>query len=370
MKRVSAIFVVGVLVLIMARLYDWQVQRQKQLVDSLNNQSEELRRQLTAAQNDFDNFKKSDQVSINKKLIEDLASIKKIFTETIKVYESLVDLKGDKKQYGKVDSYFAQVLSQLGENNQASASATLKLLSEEIRKQIAIIPTPRPPSGQSVKTNTGDFVVNVISADLRTTKVVVDTASESDCGDNCPVMSLAAYTARSGAYAAINGPYFCPAAYPSCAGKKNSFDTLLMNKKKTYFNSSNNVYSTVPAAIFSTTSRFVSKSMEWGRDTGVDSVIAGQPLLVFNGQSQFSGDGDPKKSGKGSRPFIGGTDNMVYIGIVYNATVAEAATVIAGMGIKNAINLDSGGSTAMWNNGRYVAGPGRDLPFGIMLVKR
>jgi exopolysaccharide biosynthesis protein len=143
-----------------------------------------------------------------------------------------------------------------------------------------------------------------------------------------------------------------------------------MNKNKVYFNSGNNVYSNVPAAIFSTSSRFVTRSLEWGRDTGVDSVIAGQPMLVFNGQSQFSGDGDPKKSSKGTRAFIGATDQTVFIGLVYNVTVAEMAKVLVTKGIKNAINLDSGGSIAMWNNGKYVAGPGRDLPFGIMLVRR
>lgn len=290
-------------------------------------------------------------------------------------YEKLVDLKGDKKQYDKLDTCFARALSELAKENYASAEATLKNLEKEIateleKKSVAGIPTSGKIGGQTVKTNIGDFTVNVISADLKTTKVLVDTASEKDCGDNCPVMSLSAFAQRSGAYAAINGPYFCPASYPACANKKNSFDTLMMNKNKYYFNSDNNVYSSVPAAIFSTTSRFVAKSQDWGRDTGIDSVIAGQPLLVFNGQSQFNGDGDPKKSGKGTRPFIGATDSTVYIGIVYNATVAETATVVASMGIKNAINLDSGGSVAMISNGKYIAGPGRDLPFGIMLVKR
>jgi hypothetical protein len=51
-------------------------------------------------------------------------------------------------------------------------------------------------------------------------------------------------------YAGINGVFFCPSTYPSCAGKTNSFDTLLMNKNKTYFNGTNNIYSTVPAVLF------------------------------------------------------------------------------------------------------------------------
>jgi exopolysaccharide biosynthesis protein len=347
----------------------------------------DLRRQLNAIMAEYETLKKADQLKINQELSGELKSIKQTYKDTLVAYERLIDLKGDKKQFGLLDKNFALILKQLSEEKYTSASATLKTLTADIDKEqakiaavaVAAMPanlpqnnTP-PESGlgrQVVKTAGGDYTVAVISANLATTKVIVDTASDKDCGDNCPVMSLSAYAQRSGAFAAINGPYFCPATYPACANKKNTFDTLLMNKNKYYFNSDNNVYSSVPAAIFSTGSRFVGKSMDWGRDTGVDSVIAGQPMLVSNGQSQFGGDGDPKKTGKGSRAFIGATDNTVYIGIVYNASVAEAATVIATMGIKNAINLDSGGSIAMWNNGKYVAGPGRDLPFGIMLVKR
>ncbi len=349
---------------------------------SLMNKRDELRKgiaivekQLEQKNQEFEDFKKTDQILVNQKLIEELKAIKLTYAEAVTAYEKLIEVKGDKKQFGKIDTYFASILSQLAKENYASASGTLKTLEEEIKKEmekkaVAAVPVAKSPSGQEIKTNSGDFKVNVISADLKTTKVLVDTASDKDCQDNCPVLPLGTFASRSGAFAAINGPYFCPATYPACANKKNSFDTLMMNKAKTYFNSDNNVYSSVPAAIFSTTSRFVTKSQEWGRDTGIDSVIAGQPLLVFNGQSQFSGDGDPKKSGKGTRAFIGATDSTVYIGLVYNATVAEAATVIAGMGIKNAINLDSGGSTAMWSNGKYIVGPGRDLPFGIVLVRR
>ena len=181
---------------------------------------------------------------------------------------------------------------------------------------------------------------------------------------------ISLFLIRSNAVAAINGPYFCPASYPACGQKKNSFDTLLMNKNKTYFNSDNNVYSTNPVAVFSTTSRFMEKGSDWGRDTSVDSVIMGRPMLVFNGEVKFGGNNDNKETARANRPFIGATDNTVYIGIIYSATVADSAKVIAKMGIKNAINLDSGGSTAFWTGGKYLAGPGRSLPFGILLVKR
>ena len=143
-----------------------------------------------------------------------------------------------------------------------------------------------------------------------------------------------------------------------------------MNKNKTYFNSENNVYSTVPAAIFGGNwARFVGQSLEWGRDTGVDAVIANQPLLVSGGNIAFNGDGEPKHGSKGGRSFIAASGSTVYMGVVFNATVAEAAHVLKTMGIQNALNLDSGGSTALWSGG-YKAGPGRNLPNAVLFINK
>lgn len=225
---------------------------------------------------------------------------------------------------------------------------------------------------QNVQTDAGTFIVDVIGADLNSTKVIVDTASDSDCGNNCPVMPLASYASRSGAYAGINGSYFCPPEYPSCAGKTNSFDTLLMNKNKVYFNSANNVYSTVPAAIFSPGSaRFVSRSLEWGRDTGVDGVIANYPLLVTGSNINFTeAPNEPKFGGKAVRTFIANRGSMIYIGIVRSATMSDSAKVLKTMSMDNALNLDQGGSTALWFGGRYLAGPGRNIPNAILFINR
>lgn len=213
--------------------------------------------------------------------------------------------------------------------------------------------------------------MSIVAADLNSTKVIVDTASDSDCRDSCPVLSLAEYASRNGAYAGINGSYFCPAAYPSCAGKTNSFDTLLMNKNKRYFNSDNNVYSTVPAAIFSPGSvRFVGQSLQWGRDTSPDSVIANYPLLVAGGNINFTeAPNEPKFGGKASRTFIAAKGNMVYIGIVHGASMGESAKVLKALGMDNALNLDQGGSTALWHGG-YKAGPGRNIPNAVLFVNR
>lgn len=216
----------------------------------------------------------------------------------------------------------------------------------------------------------GTFQVDIVSADLSSTRVIVDTASDTDCSDNCPVLSLGEYAAKNGAFAGINGSYFCPASYPSCFGKANSFDTLLMNKNKRYFNSDNNVYSEVPAVIFSGNSvRFVGRSLEWGRDTSVDAVLANYPLLLAGGQIVFGGSDDAKHTGRGYRNFVGSKDSAVYIGIVRNATLSEAAKVLQTMELHNALNLDSGGSSALWSGG-YKVGPGRNIPNALLLVSK
>ena len=224
-------------------------------------------------------------------------------------------------------------------------------------------------SRQSVKTDAGVFTVSIVSADISSTRVIVDTASTSDCSSNCPALSLGDYVARNGGFAGINGSYFCPKDYASCAGKENTFDLLVMNKDKYYFNSANNVYSTNPVVGFRSGSvNFVTTGSQWGRDTSLTGVLMNYPLLVFNGNITFGGDDDPKKGSKGSRSFVANRGNIVYIGVVHSATVAESARVMKAMGMDNALNLDNGGSTALWYGG-YKVGPGRQIPNAIIFTK-
>ncbi len=332
---------------------------------------------------ELEDLKSDDQYKINKDLEGKIKSIETTYDKSVETYEKLLDLKTQSRNTATFDEAFAAILTLLSQRNYSSAEADLSQLSRDIDAEKAKIaasfqipasvPENNTPPGngyqqQVVKSEYGDFLVGIVAADLNSTRVIVDTASDSDCRNDCPVLPLAEYVSRSGAFAGINGSYFCPADYPSCADKKNSFDTLVMNKNKKYINSENNVYSTVPAVIFSGSSaRFVGQSLEWGRDTGVDAVLAMQPLLVSNGNVVFTGDGEPKRGSKGNRSFVGASGSTAYIGVVFNTTVAEAAYVIKSMGIQNALNLDSGGSTALWSGG-YKAGPGRNLPNVILFV--
>lgn len=350
-----------------------------------------LNASLSSVQKSINVLKARDEYKINKQLEIDLKQNHDIFTDSISVYEDMTDLPATDKKLPDFKIRFATILKYLSDKNNSSASAELKKLATDVtaEKQTLVAAAPSaagpnpaaapasntPPgsgfSRQTVDVNGNKYVVDLVAGNLGSTRVIVDTATDGDCRDNCPVLSLAEYVSRNGAYAGINGSYFCPADYPSCAGKVNTFDTLAMNKNKHYINSDNNVYSTVPAMISGNGfMRFVGASQEWGRDTGVDGVLANQPLMVSGGKSIFGGDGDPKKSGGGTRGFVANKGSTAYIGFVHNASVQEAAAVLAAMGMDNALNLDSGGSVALWANGRYQVGPGRSIPNAILFVNK
>lgn len=223
---------------------------------------------------------------------------------------------------------------------------------------------------QSVETDEGAFTVKAIAADPLTTKVIVDTASSSDCTDNCPVKSLDQYITDNNAYAGVNGTYFCPADAPSCAGKVNSFHLTLMNKNKVYFNSNAGYASPDPAVIFGENYfKFTEHISELGRNTDINSMLSNYPLLLFRQQIMFNSDGDPKKEIKSNRSFVASKGNTIFIGVAYNVTVPQSAKVMQAMGMDYAINLDAGGSTALWYEG-YKAGPGRGIPNVILFVHK
>lgn len=326
-----------------------------------------------------------DQYVKNAQLSEKIKNIQTTYGQAVTAYESLLDLKAESPQAATLDAQFADILSDLSKEQWATASSSITSLTTTMAKLRAVLATTftipatvtqnntAPASGysrQSVSVDNQQFLVDIVAGDLGSTKVIVDTASGGDCSNNCPTLPLADYIARNGAYAGVNGSYFCPAEYPSCAGKTNTFDTLLMNKNKVYFNSANNVYSTVPVVVMLGSSlRFIGRSLDWGRDTSPDSLIANRPLLVSGGNIVFTGEGEPKEGNAGSRSFIANKGTIAYIGVVHNASVAQSAQVMKALGMDNALNLDDGGSTALWDGG-YKVGPGRNLPNVILFVRK
>ncbi len=395
-----------VIVIILGALY-WQWQQQERLLSEREAVLVQVKKELADLQN-------SDPYKTNSDLQAKIEVIENTYQDLLKVYETIDDFENENypdEQISDLRVLFANLLNLTSKRDHegvlaAMQDVTKKIIeyeAEESKKILAAaqaeaaklaaqtggttttgttntgttIAAPasnEPPANgyarQVVSSDAGQFTVSVVAGDLSSTRVIVDTSSGSDCTNDCPVLSVGDYVARNGAYAGINGSYFCPASYPTCAGKTNTFDLLVMNKDKVYFNSDNNVYSTNPGVIFSPGSiRFIGAVSGWGRDTGIDSMLSNYPLLVSGSNVVFGGDDDPKKGSRGNRSFVANRGNTVYIGVVHSATVAEAARVLKAFGMDNALNLDSGGSTALWFGG-YKVGPGRAIPNAILFTHR
>lgn len=348
-----------------------------------------LRGKLNQVQTELTTLKNQDQYKRNNELQATIKQIETTYQKAVKSYEDILTLQSQTKDnLDTIDKLFAESLNFLSQRNYASAEADLNQLNQDIateQQKIAQAQTPAVPqntptnntppgsgySRQTVVADTGTFVVDMVAADISSTKFIVDTASTGDCSNNCPTLPLSDYVSRNGAYAGINGTYFCPAEYPSCAGKTGTFDLLVMNKNKVYFNSSNNVYSTNPVVIFGNGFiRFIGQASGWGRDTSVDGVISNFPLLVSGGNIVYTNSNDTKFTNKGTRDFIAHKSNTVYIGVMYNANMTDSAHVMKALGMEDAMNLDEGGSTALMFGGRYIAGPGRNIPNAILLLHR
>src|SRR5258708_589971 len=223
----------------------------------------------------------------------------------------------------------------------------------------------------NVITAVGNFIISCIGSAKGSTHVVTDSGNDSDCTNNCTVLPLDQYATRNGGFAAMNGMYFCPADYASCAGKTNSFDTLFFNSRvKTYINSANNVYSTIPFLVINAdgTPRFIGQSSAWGRDTGIQAGTAGNPMLI-QGTNIAVVDGnldDKQRTVKSNRGAFVESGNTIYLCIIGGATIPDSAQVYKALKVDNAINIDGGGSSALWLNGRYIYGPGRSIPTAII----
>jgi len=385
--HVPVLFLVTLALLVFGYVSSTQISELRSLVADIAQERDENYDRLLALKSEIEEVKSTDQVKRNDELESRISNIETNYERAVEVYEALRDLKDRGKDTEELDRLFTEALALLANQDYSRAAESLASLSSGIARQEAEIATAfaaeqapsspvsnAPPSSgysrQQVETGIGTYLVSMVAGDLSTTRVIVDTAADSDCTDNCPALSLGDYVNRNGAFAGINGTYFCPGTYPTCAGKANSFDLLVMNNRKTYFNSDNNVYSSNPGVIFGEGYvRFVGQVSEWGRDTSPNGVLSNFPMTVSGGNVVFGGDGDPKKGSKAGRSFVANKGNTAYIGVVHNATVAEAAIVLQALGMENALNLDSGGSTALWSGG-YKAGPGRNIPNAILFVSK
>lgn len=239
------------------------------------------------------------------------------------------------------------------------------------------IPVSGPPgagySTINVATEKGNFSASVLSIDLNGTRVITDTGNDSDCGNDCSVMPLSDYVARNGGFAGVNGTYFCPAEYLDCAGKKNSFDFPVYNTKVGKWINAGNLFWNGRSMVYfdGEGAHYLQNASSFGG--GLTAGIVNYPGLVGGGQVQIddnqSGLSDKQKS-VGTKVGIGVRGNKnVMIVIGRNVNMQQFAYVFKSLGADGALNLDDGGSTALYYNGKYVAGPGRNLPNAVIFAR-
>jgi hypothetical protein len=289
--------------------------------------------------------------------------------------------------WSKINSYFPKftpmVVSDVSPSPTITPSPTAIPKPTPAKSPTASTPKPSqaavsgPPgvgySTITVATEKGNFSASVLSIDLNSARMITDTGNDSDCSDNCTVMSLADYVGRNGGFAGVNGTYFCPSEYPECAGKKNTFDFSVYNTRVGHWINQGMLSWGSRAIVYFDGSGAHYNQNASGFSGGLSAGIVNYPGLVDNGNIQIddsqSGLSD-KQRAVGTKVGIGLRDpKNIMVVIARNVNMQQFAYVFKALGAKGALNLDTGGSTALYFNGAYKAGPGRNIPNAIIFAR-
>lgn len=224
----------------------------------------------------------------------------------------------------------------------------------------------------SVATSRGTFTVHLIKERLSEIEVKTVTANSTDCFDNCPAKPLGDYMSQYGAYAGMHGTYICPPDYAGCAGKVNSYEYAVYNSflgkwlNPRAFDNPVNAIVTFEAG----TPTFYRRVKSFDRGP-VTAGISNYPLLL-SGSTVIDSEYEQTAAQKtrGAKGSIGSDGTHLFLALVLNASVTDSAHVLKAIGVRDAMNLDGGGTSAMHIGGAYRVGPGRLLPNAILLFRR
>jgi len=200
------------------------------------------------------------------------------------------------------------------------------------------------------------------------------TANASYCANNCPVKPLDQFATADHAYAAIHGTYLCPPDYAACAGKVNSYDYAMWNSDLGTWINKPALIGQNGLLIFNgktptyyrprtCTGRADREPADHRGHHDVHAPLQGGAILDISAEQTAK---QQEREMKGS---IGTDGTYIYLVITENASLVESQYVLQALGVQDALNLDGGGTSAMWINGQYTVGPGRLLPNAILLTK-
>lgn len=245
---------------------------------------------------------------------------------------------------------------------------------------------------KNVATDLGTFTVDYLTFDRKkpSLKMMTDTGTNGDCTTNCAVYPLETYVKRRSGYAGSHGTYFCPTEYATCAGQTNYYFYPVFNSfTGVMVNSERIKYTAEPIVLFDTTNisyfypetrKFKSLTdlkaqlvvdASFKKGSGVlRAAVSNGPALVVNKVNVLDPSLlDTKQATVTSyRGALGWKGDIIYLVVVRGATVIDSAAVMAGLGLDYALNLDGGGTTALYQGNRYLLGPGRNLPNALVIT--
>ncbi len=230
----------------------------------------------------------------------------------------------------------------------------------------------------------GSFPVRVVSLRRDAFEMVTDTADSEDCGADCAAKVLATYVEENQGFAAIHGTYFCPPDYASCEGQVNTYLPPVFNSELGFMINEDRMKVYRRPMIAQTTDDrlwyFHRADDDFGdsvvdfeeaHDVVLSAAIGNWPSLVENGeivvQDEPSEDGFLTKATRGG---IGWDADTYFLVVAGSASVEDLAYIFEELGAEEAMNLDGGGSAALYYDGAYKAGPGRLLPNAIIFRAR
>jgi len=230
------------------------------------------------------------------------------------------------------------------------------------------------------------YVVDRLVIDLANPKLRILTltgTNKSSCYQQpCQTRSLLSYVQEAKAFAGINGTYFCPREYPSCAGQAGGFYWMILNARKgIYVNQKQNRFNTGPLVTFDATKHWqiypdasVFNSFQAVAAlsaANTTAAISNGPLLVNAKKNvlRVSTLDTKQRTVKSARSALAFRGTQVHLMVVHGATVVDSAKVMTALGMDYAINLDGGGSSALWYRGSYKVGPGRAIPNALLFTE-
>ncbi len=342
---------------------------------------------LTTDFNDFNN-RALDYVTLKKKIAEykdlgvDLADSEEKLTN---MFSLLLD-----ENYDEFDTNRDSANTVLDENKATKDAEIAAAKAAAAAAAKAAQPTPSPAPAPTtynknarnqyswfeqkyVETEVGSFWVDIVVADLNNPnlRIITDTVDERDnCWDTgCGAKSLRDYVSANGGFAGIHGSYFCPPDYTaSCSTIPYSFDLATYNSRLGKWINPYLKYKGLMTFSGRTPSFYYGQEDSILQSISVTAGIANHPPLISGGNLVYSGLDSKQANVKSYRGGIGYAGNLLYLIVARSATVPDLAYVMKALGIQNGLNLDGGGSSALYYDG-YKLGPGRLLPNAIILAE-